>query len=107
MFRKAAAVLLVIMMCLATAAVQADGAGWYCPECGRYNDPSFNYCPIDGVRKPTDITVDYEDRIPTQEQDYYTRYSTEYAVANRRLAMRTGPGTRYDEPGSYGKAGDV
>ena len=107
MFRKTAAVLLVMIMCLAAAAVYADGEGWFCPECGYYNDPSFNYCPMDGVKRPTDITVDYEDRIPTQEQDYYTRYSTEYAVANRRLAMRTGPGTRYDEPGSYGKAGDV
>ena len=109
MFRKYAAVLTALVLCLAAALAQADGWGWFCPECGHYNDPSYNFCPMDGVRKPADLDhgADYEDRVITQEENSYTRYSTEYAAANRRLATRTGPGTKYDEPGSFGKAGDV
>ena len=106
MFRKTAAVLLVLLMCLGAALSQADGRGWYCPECGFYNDPTYNFCPMDGVRKPADLDVDYEDRVPVREEKYYTQYASVYAKANRRLATRTGPGTKYDEPGSFGKAGD-
>ena len=35
----------------------------------------------------------------------YTRYANVWAVSNRRLATRTGPGTEYDEPGSFNEAG--
>lgn len=37
--------------------------------------------------------------------DSYTQYSSVRAVSNQRLATRTGPGTRYDEPGSFNKGG--
>ena len=107
MFRRTAAVLLALLICLGAVSALADAWGWYCPECGYYNDPSFNFCPMDGVRKPADIDVDYETRVPTKKVDHDTRYATVYAAANRRLATRTGPGTKYDEPGSFYKAGDV
>ena len=109
MFRKCAAVLAALVLCFAAALALADGRGWYCPECGHYNDPSYNFCPMDGIRKPAELDhgVDYEDRVPVQEGNFYTQYAAEYAEANRRLATRTGPGTKYDEPGSFGKAGDM
>ena len=31
----------------------------------------------------------------------YTHYSTVWAQANNKLATRTGPGTQYDEPGTF------
>lgn len=34
-----------------------------------------------------------------------TRYSYQYATLNRTLATRTGPGTNYDEPGSFLRSG--
>ena len=37
--------------------------------------------------------------------DGYTQYSSVWATSNRRLATRTGPGTQYDEPGSFNQAG--
>ena len=37
--------------------------------------------------------------------DAYTQYSSVWATSNRRLATRTGPGTEYDEPGSFNQAG--
>ena len=37
--------------------------------------------------------------------DAYTQYSSVWATSNRRLATRTGPGTQYDEPGSFNQAG--
>ena len=35
----------------------------------------------------------------------YVNYSSVRATSNRRIATRTGPGTEYDEPGSFYKAG--
>ena len=37
--------------------------------------------------------------------DNYTDYAYVFATLNRRLATRTGPGTQYDEPGSFLGAG--
>lgn len=37
--------------------------------------------------------------------DAYTQYSSVWGTSNRRLATRTGPGTQYDEPGSFNQAG--
>ena len=60
MFRKTAALLLALMLCLAAGLAAADN---------------------------------------------YTQYSWIYGTANRRVATRTGPGTQYDEPGSFNQAG--
>lgn len=38
--------------------------------------------------------------------DNYTDYAYIPATLNQRLATRTGPGTQYDEPGSFLRAGD-
>ena len=44
----------LLALILATAlALPAFADGWYCPDCGRYNDS--NYCPKDGTKKPTDL----------------------------------------------------
>ena len=36
----------------------------------------------------------------------YTYYSSVWAKANNKLATRTGPGTQYDEPGTFNTAGE-
>ncbi len=36
----------------------------------------------------------------------YTNYSSVWAIANSKLATRTGPGTQYDEPGTFNTAGE-
>ena len=66
---------------------------WYCPTCGRLNDN--NFCPVDGTAKPTGGNT----------SSNYTNYSYITATLNSKLATRTGPGTQYDEPGTFLSAG--
>ena len=102
MFRRITAALLVLALCLSAALALADG-GWYCPKCGRYNEADYKYCPKDGTKKPTDLGNSGGKTVSAE--DNYTKYAKVKAKANRRLATRTGPGTVYDEPGSFNKAG--
>ena len=39
--------------------------------------------------------------------DHYTRYGNAYGVLNRKMATRTGPGTQYDEPGTFPKTTSI
>ena len=93
--RKMAAVLLILALCLACASALADG--WFCPTCGNPYPDSYLFCPKDGTAKPADLGG-YAD-------DNYTVYADVYATSIARVATRTGPGTQYDEPGSFHKAG--
>ena len=77
------AILLVLLLPLSAL------ADWYCPTCGRLNDN--NFCPVDGTAMPV--------------YSSYTAYSTIVGVLNSKLATRTGPGTQYDEPGTFLSAG--
>lgn len=81
--------LIVLSLC---APVLADGI-WYCPVCGKRNDN--NYCPADGTRRPDDVS----------SGGNQTQYASGYAVLNSKLATRTGPGTQYDEPGTFLSSG--
>ena len=84
--------MLLLALALACSAALADGA-WYCPQCGALNDS--NYCPNDGTPRPEDFG----------QNGGYTQYAWQPAMLNQRLATRTGPGTWYDEPGSFFQAG--
>ena len=48
-----AAVLALVCFASPLLAASAFADGWYCPNCGRYNDS--NFCPKDGIRKPSDL----------------------------------------------------
>ena len=84
--------LIVLMTCVCCSALAEN---WYCPQCGRLNDS--NFCPADGTAKP---------QAGSQFGGNYTQYAYAVGTLNRKLATRTGPGTRYDEPGTFLKAGD-
>ena len=45
--------LVVILLLAASFVLPTFADGWYCPNCGRYNDS--NFCPKDGTKKPTDL----------------------------------------------------
>ena len=45
---------LALTLILAAALIlPAFADGWYCPDCGWYNDS--NFCPKDGTKKPADL----------------------------------------------------
>lgn len=93
--KKLPVLLLTILLLLSACTAAFAASEWYCPSCGRKNDN--NFCPHDGTPRPSD-----------DSSTYYgsdTRYASVNAVLNRRLATRTGPGTKYDEPGSFLSAG--
>lgn len=70
---------------------------WYCPQCGRKNDN--NYCPVDGTKRPANTQPQQ------QTSGNYTQYAYVTGKLSMKLATRTGPGTQYDEPGSFLSAG--
>lgn len=86
---------LVLAMALLAAWIPAAhaGNGWTCPICGQYNEG--NYCPYDGTPRPDDYSAGTS----------YTYYAYQPAVLGQRMATRTGPGTDYDEPGSFFEKG--
>jgi len=119
------ALLLVLVITTASAA-----GIWYCPRCGHRNDN--NYCPVCGTKKPAEMEEDedvtesgstspgvgqgggYVEQggtmtpgFATGEQEEYTEYAYVQAILKQRMATRTGPGTQYDEPGSFFKQGTV
>ena len=81
---------LALLLLLSPLSALAD---WYCPKCGRLNDN--NFCPVDGTARPAD----------TSSSGIYTGYAYRTATLNAKLATRTGPGTQYDEPGTFLSAG--
>ena len=122
--KKTTWVLLVLLIAvLVTAAVAATI--WYCPKCGRKNDN--NYCPYCGTKRPEETETEQEGtfhRTPSGgsdggggsfviaggsesevtgmgEKGPYTEFAYVPAILNQRMATRTGPGTQYDEPGSF------
>ena len=98
MKRWIAGALIVLMLC---AWIPALAENWYCPQCGRLNDN--NYCPFDGTKRPDNSSQNgYPGYYYTTN---YTSYAYQIGTLNNRLATRTGPGTTYDEPGSFLAAG--
>ena len=100
--RIAALLSLVLILSGILSGAGADRDGWYCPRCGRYNEADYGFCPKDGVQKPAYLNSGDVVEI----MNTYTEYASVWAVSNARLATRTGPGTWYDEPGSFNKAGE-
>ena len=78
------------------------GTSWYCPQCGRLNDN--NFCPVDGTARPADTGSSSYPGITTSTGNY-TTYAYITGTLNAKLATRTGPGTQYDEPGTFLSAG--
>ena len=93
--KKIVAVVIVLMMIAPLFPAFADGT-WYCPKCGQQN--TDNFCPKDGTPRPADTGN-------TVSKMNYTNYSHIQCTLNNQLATRTGPSTRYDEPGTFLSAG--
>ena len=92
----------ILAAALLAAMLPACAENWYCPQCGRLNDG--NFCPYDGTANPLRTS----DEDPYEQDPFwyvYSEYAYMPAVLNSRLSTRTGPGTQYDEPGSFLKAG--
>ena len=85
---------LVLLVIFLLPSVGLATSTWYCPTCGRLNDN--NFCPVDGTARPTGAY---------SSTSNYTNYSYVLAILNSKLATRTGPGTQYDEPGTFLSSG--
>ena len=94
--KKVAALLLAGVLILACVPALA-GTTWYCPTCGRLNDD--NFCPRDGTARPAQAN--------SSAPGNYTSYAYTTGWLNSKLATRTGPGTQYDEPGTFLSAGST
>ena len=88
----------IVVLVLALACLPAMAETWYCPQCGRLNDS--NFCPVDGTQKPA-----LNGYTGNTSAGYYTQYAYATGVLNSKLATRTGPSTKYDEPGTFLSAG--
>ncbi len=102
--KKYIALLSALMIVLACVPALA-GTQWYCPSCGRLNDN--NFCPWDGTPRPSGmsggsvtITGGSLKTAPS-----YTGFGYSAVTLNQKLASRTGPGTIYDEPGTFLSSG--
>ena len=84
------------LMLLTLLCVPALADTWYCPQCGRLNDS--NFCPSCGTARPTSSSSGYPS---SSYSSYYPQYAYVTGVTNQKLATRTGPSTKYDEPGTY------
>ena len=109
--KKLAALLLAAMLLAACAPVLADGDLWYCPVCDTWN--TSNYCPNDGTARASGYNYVNGVYVPntapqqsTSSSGNYTQYASVTGTLNQRLSTRTGPSTKYDEPGSFLRAGD-
>lgn len=101
--KRILALALALMLCAGYPLALADGGdGWYCPHCGRLNYD--NFCPSDGTARPTGANSG-SDYYSYPYVDNSTPYSYVTGTLNRKLATRTGPSTKYDEPGSFLYAG--
>ena len=87
--------LLILGLALILLGLSAAAEGWVCPVCGANN--TGNFCPNDGTARPASLSGG--------ATSASGRYAYVPATLNRKLATRTGPGTQYDEPGSFLSAG--
>ena len=110
--KKLAALILAAMLLAACIPALADGDLWYCPVCDTWN--TSNYCPNDGTSREAGYNyvngVYVPNTAPSQSTSNnsgnYTQYANITGTLNKRLSTRTGPSTKYDEPGSFLRAGD-
>ena len=102
--KRILALALALLLCAVHPLTLAEGEnGWYCPRCGRLNYE--NFCPSDGTARPSDSDAFNGNFYSSAYVDNSTRYSYATGTLNQRLATRTGPSTKYDEPGSFLSAG--
>ena len=92
--KKLLAILLLALLVAGCCSALADSI-WYCPVCGRANDN--NFCPKDGTARPSGGS--------SSSGSGYTQYGAVWGRLNRKLASRTGPGTVYDEAGTFLSSG--
>ena len=105
------AVMLVLVSGIVCAA--ADGGEWVCPVCGEAGNTG-NFCPNCGAARPTDWTCtncwqagnhgNYCSNCGAARPSGNTaqkEYETREAGLLMKLATRSGPGTEYDEPGTF------
>ena len=99
--KRLLALTLALMLCVLYPLALADGSAWYCPHCGRLNYD--NFCPSDGTARPSGNSNSGYSQYTYGGNE--TQYSNVYGRLNQKLATRTGPSTKYDEPGSFLTAG--
>ncbi len=106
--KKLTALILAALLLAACFPALADGELWYCPVCDTWN--TSNYCPNDGTPRESGYNYENGVYIPSVEQqpsqNNYTQYASVTGTLNQRLSTRTGPSTKYDEPGTFLRAGD-
>ena len=106
--KKLTALILSAMLLAACFPALADGELWYCPVCDTWN--TSNYCPNDGTPRESGYNYENGVYVPSVEQqpseNNYTKYADVTGTLNQRLSTRTGPSTKYDEPGTFLRAGD-
>ena len=106
--KKLTALILSAMLLAACFPALADGELWYCPVCDTWN--TSNYCPNDGTPRESGYNYENGVYVPSVEQqpseNNYTKYADVTGTLNKRLSTRTGPSTKYDEPGTFLRAGD-
>ena len=66
--RKILAAALVLLL-LSLCAVGEGDTGWYCPQCRRYNEASYRFCPKDGTKKPEGL--DWDDQGETDSFSWW------------------------------------
>ena len=106
--KKLTALILATLLLAACFPALADGELWYCPVCDTWN--TSNYCPNDGTPRESGYNYENGVYVPSVEQqpsqNNYTQYASVTGTLNQRLSTRTGPSTKYDEPGTFLRAGD-
>ncbi len=80
------AAVILIMMCVCPALGES---GTFCPSCGQYIQPGANFCSNCGSAVNSSAG------------------SVRAVLTEKRISTRTGPGTGYDEPGSFLSKGDT
>ena len=89
MMKKLTAILCCLLLLAGQAAMAAGDPYWECANCGNWSNTA--YCSSCGYPR-TEIALDGPN-------------TAVQVTLNQRLATRSGPGTEYDELGSYFKAG--
>ena len=108
--KKLILILLSLALILSVATAFCDGSQWFCPNCGHSN--TENYCTQCGRARPSDgkwtcpgcgRTGNTENFCPNCGTKKPSGQASNVVTAGLKmqLSTRSGPGTNYDEPGTF------
>ena len=114
--KRIAALITVIVLCISSAALAADWScpkcgtlnyGNYCTECGRAAPASGWDCPYCGTHNGGNFCSECGRARPASNTNNSNNTSDNgtWLWSIDRVPTRTGPGTKYSEPGSFYEAG--